>query len=296
LKSEHFRVETLTEGVSATIADLRGLAVSNSAVVDLGEATLVFDTTFTPRAAEDLAKAALELTGRRPTLAANSHWHLDHMLGNSVFSALPIYATRRTREILLEKRGELEGELAPEKLTQDVAEIERLLAAGDPGVSADVLALNRSLLAEATTLRLTPPSHGFEQKFRFPSPRKVELLSWGSGHTDSDAVLHLPDEGIVHTGDLVLSGVHPSTGSGNPEHWLEVLDAIERLHPERIIPGHGPVTTLEAVGEMREYLTTVLRIAETPGPYEMPTRYAAWSFRDGFAQTIRFLRGRTAAR
>jgi len=292
MRSRHFTVETLSEGVSAAIATPGGRAISNSAIIDAGDSTIVFDTMLTPRAAEDLAEAARERTGRRPTWAANSHWHLDHVLGNSVFSPLPIYATRRTREILLEKRSELEGELSPEKLTRDVVEIERQLTVGDPAASPELLDLHRALLAEAATLRLTPPTHVFEQRFRFPVKRRVELVSWGSGHTDSDCVLFLPDEGILHAGDLVVAGVHPSTGSGNPEHWLEVLDEIERLHPERIVPGHGPVSSLEVVGEMREYLRTVLRLASGPDPYEMPTQYATWGFRESFDQTIDFLRRR----
>ncbi|MCI4372025.1 MAG: MBL fold metallo-hydrolase [Thermoplasmata archaeon] len=282
--------------MSATIATPGGAAVSNSAVVDVGDATLVFDTMLTPRAAEDLATAALELTGRRPTLAANSHWHLDHILGNSVFSSLPIYATRRTREILLEKRVELEGELKPEALARDVSEIERQLKAGDPGVSAELLALNRALLEDAANLRLTPPTRVFESKFRLPSQRRVELVSWGSGHTESDSVLFLPDEGILYAGDLVLAGVHPSTGSGDPEHWLTVLDEIDRLHPERIVPGHGPVSSGAVVGEMREYLTTVLRVASAPDPHEMPAKYATWGFRESFEQSIRFVRSRPTPR
>jgi len=292
MRSRHFTVEPLADGVSATLASPGGAAISNSAIVDLGDATLVFDTLLTPRAAEDLAAAALERTGRRPAMAANSHWHLDHMLGNSVFSTLPIYATRRTREILLEKRVELEGDLTPERLAQDVAEIERLLAAGDPSVSPELLDLNRALLAEAATLRLTPPTRVFEQRFQIPSKRRVEMVSWGSGHTESDSVLFLPDDGILYAGDLVLAGVHPSTGSGNPEHWLEVLDEIERLHPERIVPGHGPVSGPDVVEEMREYLTTVLRIARDPDPHEMPAKYASWGFRESFEQTVRFIRGR----
>jgi cyclase len=296
VKSRHFEVQSLVEGVSATIARPGGSAVCNSAVIDLGDQTLVFDTTLTPNAAEDLALAAQEVTGRRPTLAANSHWHLDHMLGNSVFSALPIYATRRTREILLEKRAELEADIAPARLAQDVAEIQQQLDAGSASVSPELLDLNRALLAEAADLRLTPPTQVFEHRFRFPSSRKVELVGWGAGHTESDAVLHLPAEGVVFCGDLVLAGTHPSTGSGDPEHWLTVLDEVERLHPERVVPGHGPVSPAGVIGEMREYLTTLFRLARNPGPQEMPSQYARWGFRESFAQSIEYIRAREKAR
>src|SRR5271170_231214 len=209
LKSDHFVFEPLADGVGATIADPHGAAVCNSGIVDLSDATLVFDTTLTPRAAREVGAAALEFTGRRPTMAANSHWHLDHLLGNSEFAELPIFATRRTLEILIEKRRELEGELAPESLAREVAELEKSPAASADPEHFDLVSMCRWLLWEAGSLRITPPTRTFEQRLRLPSQRRAELISWGSGHTDSDAVLHLPEEGIVFAGDLVLSGNHP---------------------------------------------------------------------------------------
>jgi cyclase len=292
VRSEHVALQRLGDGVGATIATPRGAAVSNSGIVDLGDATLLFDTTLTPRAARDLDAAAVELTGRRPGMAANSHWHLDHLLGNSEFAALPIFATRRTLQILIEKRTELGGELTADALTRDIAELER-----SPGVShdpqrADLASMHRWLLADAAFLRLTPPTRTFERRLRLPSERHAELISWGAGHTDSDAVLYLPDDGILFAGDLILSGNHPSLSSGDPEHWHEVLREIERLHPERIVPGHGPVSSAEVCGEFQEYLRAVERVAEAGDGFEVPERYRSWGFADGFETNIRFLRAR----
>src|SRR4051812_36311615 len=98
-ESEHFTLQAVAEGVWAAIARLDGgAAVGNTAIVDLGDRTLVFDTCWTPTAARDLRAAAETLTGRSVTYTINSHRHGDHVLGNQVFADTVLVATERTRE------------------------------------------------------------------------------------------------------------------------------------------------------------------------------------------------------
>jgi glyoxylase-like metal-dependent hydrolase (beta-lactamase superfamily II) len=83
--SPHFTIEKLDDGVWAAIAKNGGYAICNAGIVDLGDATLIFDPFMTPEAAEDLKKTALELTGHPVKYVANSHYHNDHVGGNQVF-------------------------------------------------------------------------------------------------------------------------------------------------------------------------------------------------------------------
>jgi len=101
--SEQYAFRTIGDGVAAGLARPEGAALSNTGVVDLGGSTLVFDTSLTLRSAREIRAAAIERTRRPPSLVANSHWHLDHLMGNQLFADLPIYATTRTVEIALEK-------------------------------------------------------------------------------------------------------------------------------------------------------------------------------------------------
>ena len=103
-QSAHFTYHELAEGVWAAIVISTGLAASNSGIVDLGDHTLIFDTTLSPASAADLRNAAENLTGRSVSHVFNSHFHNDHVFGNAIFhSTTEIYATARTREIMAEK-------------------------------------------------------------------------------------------------------------------------------------------------------------------------------------------------
>jgi len=86
LKSEHFTLEQLVDGVYAAIASPGGKAFSNGGIVDLGDQTLVFDAFETPAAAGDLRSAAEQLTGRPVTYLIISHCHADHWGGNQAFA------------------------------------------------------------------------------------------------------------------------------------------------------------------------------------------------------------------
>lgn len=83
-ESSHYDWQPLQDGILAAVMKPDGdsHAESNSGIVDLGDQTLVFDSSNTPRAARDLLAASLAFTGREPTFVINSHWHDDHVRGN----------------------------------------------------------------------------------------------------------------------------------------------------------------------------------------------------------------------
>src|SRR5271170_3826456 len=106
-ETRHFRVERLASGVYAAIASTGGFALCNAGIVDLGDRTVVFDSMLTPMAGSALRRAAKRCTGRDPDWVVNSHWHGDHIWGNSAFVESHIVSSRRVRELILRKsRGQ----------------------------------------------------------------------------------------------------------------------------------------------------------------------------------------------
>lgn len=72
-------------------------------IIDLGEETVVFDTMYTPQAAQELRRAAEQLWGRPVSYVINSHFHFDHVGGNQAFAHAAIISTAKTRELMLER-------------------------------------------------------------------------------------------------------------------------------------------------------------------------------------------------
>lgn len=84
----------------------------------------------------------------------------------------------------------------------------------------------------------------------------IEIHHKGAAHTPGDSYIWLPEQKVLFSGDIVyvqrMLGVGPMS---NSRSWIEVLEAIQVLNPAFIIPGHGPVTTLEdATRDSYDYL------------------------------------------
>ena len=72
--------------------------------------------------------------------------------------------------------------------------------------------------------------------------RVIDVRYLGRGHTSGDLVVHLPKEGILISGDLVIWPV-PYIGNpqSHPGEWGVTLEKLMGLNPTTIVPGHGPV-------------------------------------------------------
>ncbi len=72
--------------------------------------------------------------------------------------------------------------------------------------------------------------------------RSIDILHLGRGHTAADLVVHLPQEGIVASGDLVVFPI-PLVGGDQSfvSEWSGTLEKLIALKPTIIVPGHGPV-------------------------------------------------------
>jgi cyclase len=290
----NYRLQELGDGLWAAIAQRGGRGVSNSALVDLGGAALVFDTGLTPSAARDLAAASEAHLHRPVTLAANSHWHFDHSLGNQAFAGRPIWSTRRTREIMLENRDQRAAELTRTTLEAERRELQaRRDTAPTEAARQDAeiyLGMTEAILDELEGLAVVVPDRTFETHVDLPGERGARLLSFGAGHTEADALLYLPRERVLHAGDLVCIGLQPSLGSGDPRHWLTVLDEIDRIGAERIIPGHGPVAGPDGPRETREYVAGILAAAEGPEGGPLPAALRKWEGSLGLEANLTFAR------
>lgn len=298
LETPYFDLEQIADGVFAAISSDPVWTVANAGIVDLGERTLVFDTLSSPIAAEALKRAALDLTRKPVSCVVNSHHHLDHSLGNQVFAGAVIVSSAVSREWMRQRFERFLGESVSfpaqleairEKLATGLEPIER--AQLEP--QARELEMGIELLQD---FRPTLPAVTFDRRLEFHGSARRVLIEGFGGHTASDAVMILPDDGVIFTGDLVLVDHLGFVAHGDPEAWLETLEKLERLEGlPRLVPGHGPVSTPAAIPAMRAYLREMIRLATGArdeadlSRIGVPEAWRAWGLLEGFRPNLEFL-------
>ncbi len=311
--SKHFDLEPLTDGVYAAIAKEGGLAWSNAGIVDLGDRTLIFDLCMSPQVGRDLVDAARQLTGHPVMLAINSHWHFDHVLGNQALPAeATLISTPRTRALIAER---IPPYIAQQRKQTSaiLGTLEARLKAEEDPEKCDELGKEidfyRMAMADLPGLVCRVPDMTFQEKITFyGTARRAELFTLGGGHTESDALLVLPDENILFAGDLLFHESHPWLGDGDPDEWLRIYARLEELTPpvQVVVPGHGAVTTPDAFSALRRYLHVLRRLVddlithggtlEDAASRPVPAAFCDWVGESTFGGNMRFLFERTAVR
>jgi glyoxylase-like metal-dependent hydrolase (beta-lactamase superfamily II) len=255
--------EVLADGIYLLRAPqaLDRWTATNVVVIVNQDDVTVFDS-FTLPATARLAIAEIRaLTAKPVRTLINSHWHMDHWSGNDEFrkafpgiqiiataetrgymtrmgSAFLIDGTRaglaRSREALAAavKTGRL-GDGTPlteerrRQQEQDIAETSRFVDA--------VTAIPRVL-----------PDVAFRDELTFWRGGREFRLFGMTGDATGSAVLYLPAEKILVTGDVLVS---PPDGGGPPPWttnsyaiapWLASLRRLDAFEASVIVPGQGP--------------------------------------------------------
>jgi cyclase len=74
------------------------------------------------------------------------------------------------------------------------------------------------------------------------------------GHTPGQLAVHVPEEGVVFTGDTIFNGCQTWLMTSDIDGWLAALERIRGLDFEHLVPGHGPVTDRSALDDQRAIL------------------------------------------
>ena len=90
----------------------------------------------------------------------------------------------------------------------------------------------------------------------------IEVIHFGSGHTDGDAIIHFKKANAFHAGDLFVRYGYPyidMTRGGGITGFIANLDKILSLLDEnsKIIPGHGELATKADVKLFRDKLADI---------------------------------------
>jgi len=186
----------------------------NSGVIIGDDSVMIIEAQATPRLAQKVIDCVRTVTDKPITHLALTHYHAVRVLGASAFGTPNIIMSDVARSMVVE-RGQ-------EDWDSEFGRFPRLFEGHEsiPG--------------------LTWPSTVFSQSMSvYLGNRRVDLMHLGRAHTAGDIVIHVPDQNVMFTGDIVEYHSACYCGDGHFNDWGDTLDAIRYFDVDAIAPGRG---------------------------------------------------------
>lgn len=227
----------------------------NVTVIEQADGFVLVDAGGSPGAARRVVEQVRKLGSKPVKAVIVTHWHGDHPQGLAeILAAWP-----RARTIATEAtRAHLSN---PDTMnTPAVLDAERDRAFYEKG--AQLAAYSRDMAGRAETeserdgwaqaaglferyredmlgATTLAPVEGFTGRLVIEDREApVEALFLGRANTDGDAVVWLPVQRVLVTGDLVVAPIPFGFGS-YPADWIETLKRLRGYDFAALVPGHG---------------------------------------------------------
>ncbi|WP_226550633.1 MBL fold metallo-hydrolase [Celeribacter naphthalenivorans] len=186
----------------------------NTGVIIGDESVMIVEAQATPRLARKVIECVRTVTDKPISHVVLTHYHAVRVLGASAYGA---------REIIMsEKAAGMVEERGQEDWDSEFGRFPRLFQGHEeiPG--------------------LTRPTTTFRDKMTvYLGKRRVDIMTLGRAHTAGDAVIWVPDQEVMFTGDIVEYHSACYCGDGHFGDWGGTLDAIAAYKPKSIAPGRG---------------------------------------------------------
>ncbi len=198
---------------------------ANAGVIIGNKGVVIVDSTFFPVKMKRIAQFVHSVTGRMILYVVNTHYHLDHTLGNCALD-VPVIGSALTKKYV------------------ENFDLESFKNSMEPFVQR-----------ELEGAKLVPPSVTFKNKMSFDlGDRKLEILRLG-GHTPDSSIVFVLPERVCFCGDLVFNGYHAEIEEdADLDKWVGALKRIKKMEPKWVVPGHGRVCGVDEVDKMAEYI------------------------------------------
>ncbi|MFT3730645.1 MAG: MBL fold metallo-hydrolase [Hyphomicrobium sp.] len=210
------------------------LGICSYAVID-GVSAIVYDTHLSSAHARDIRRE-LEARGIRDIRVVLSHWHLDHVAGNSVFADCEIIACAETARLLSENKSAIESGTCD----------------GPPTISPLVM-----------------PTTTFEGEHELICGNVAIELKPLDIHSRDGVAMYLPIDGTLLAGDTLEDTVTYVVEPERLELHLRDLARMREWTFSRILPNHGSKERISGRGYDRglieatqNYVERLLRMRE----------------------------------
>jgi glyoxylase-like metal-dependent hydrolase (beta-lactamase superfamily II) len=190
----------------------------NIAIVVGSRATLVVDTGLGPKNGATVARLVAKLAPNNPKLfLTTTHFHPEHAGGEPGFPPGTILIRDAVQQQELEKHGQEMIDMFSSRSAE-----------------------NKELLAGVV---LRPPDVTFAQEATVDLGGVTARLLWfGGAHTKGDELTFVEPDRTLVSGDVVQNQTMPGIfgDGGTPATWLAVLDKVDALNAEHVLPDHSP--------------------------------------------------------
>ncbi|MHA1368883.1 MAG: alkyl sulfatase dimerization domain-containing protein [Promethearchaeota archaeon] len=220
----------------------------NVGVVNTGVGLVLFDLGL-EMAADKIYKAVREFFDAPVRYIIISHGHFDHGFGFRPFFKEIDEMGWDKPEIIVHEN--LLARYAKYKMLDDYhVWINRMQ------FSSVIKADSQGFISSTGTLKPTVVvRHGESHSFKLGS-YSFNIYS-AMGETDDALWMHVPDRGVIFTGDLIVSSFpnigNPYKVQRYPKHWANALDNMLKFNADYLLPGHGNL--IEGRASVKECLT-----------------------------------------
>lgn len=186
----------------------------NSGVIIGDDSVMVIEAQATPRLAEKVIEEIRRVTDKPISHLVLTHYHAVRVLGASAFGAPQV--------IMSHVAGAMVAERGMEDWKSEFQRFPRLFEGHEsiPGLTWPTTTFGDSMTV-------------------YLGKRRIELMTLGRAHTAGDAVIWVPDEQVMFTGDIVEYRSACYCGDGHFGDWGPTLDAVASFNPRAIAPGRG---------------------------------------------------------
>lgn len=214
--------------------------------------TLIIDTGYNYLSAQTIHGYALAAAPENELVALNTEPHSDHMGGNCFFRELGI---------------DVYGHEDIHRPDEDLAAVK---AAYNASIQNPVRRDHHEENVVFTKTRFVDPNIAVSEDIAIDlSDTEVQILLT-PGHTPMNISVFVPTDGVLFSGDTLISGYIPHLAEGTPEDWEDWLSSLEKLKSlsvETVVPGHGEVIRGPRIGKtIEETEATIRRALESGQP------------------------------
>jgi len=254
--------------------------IGNVTVIEQSDGLVLVDSGGSPGSARRIAAEIRRLSRKPVKVVIITHWHGDHPQGLSeILKAWPkarTIATRATQAHLGDRRTmntparfDPAADEAFYKRGQGFIAYSLRMAdqAASPADKAGWSAAARLFTQYAEDMRgavTIPTAEAFDERVDLPDTRTpIEVRFLGRANTDGDAVVWLPRQRVLVSGDIVVAPF-PFGFRSYPADWLRTLEQLQAYNFRVLVPGHGPPQRDRAYLDRLSAAITEVRANVTP--------------------------------